>query len=257
MPSNNYPILQFDPSRETIIDPAKVHPFCDAPPNCIICFFKAEIEALRVAGNLVPVADMTSEAGPNHLHKFERDGMQIAIFHPGVGAPLAGGNLDIAISSGCRNFIAIGSAGVLDGNIEVGSFLIPTSAVRDEGTSYHYKAPSLEVDASPQAVKELKKVLDLRSTSYQNCKTWTTDAFYRETFGKIKRRRSEGCLTVEMEAAAFFAVAEFRGVHLAQLLYAADDVSGKEWKSRKWRERNDIRHEMLEIAVDYCMTQMK
>jgi|GEM_PF-2436815 purine-nucleoside phosphorylase len=60
-------------------------------------------------------------------------------------------------------------------------------------------------------------------------------------------------MTVEMEAATFFAVANFRGVKLAQILYAADDVSGTKWKSRKWRERMDVRHEMFEIAVEYCM----
>ena len=57
-------------------------------------------------------------------------------------------------------------------------------------------------------------------------KTWTTDGLYRETRGKVDRRVAEGCLTVEMEAAAFFAVAAFRGVSFGQLLYAGDDLSG-------------------------------
>jgi uridine phosphorylase len=126
---------------------------------------------LREAENLELVADMQSEAGPNNLYKFKHDGKEIAIFHPGVGAPLAAGNLEIAIASGCRNFIAIGSAGLLEGTIEVGNFLIPTSAVRDEGTSYHYMVPSREAHANPQALNELTNVLDQRSTPYQKCKT--------------------------------------------------------------------------------------
>jgi hypothetical protein len=32
-----------------------------------------------------------------------------------------------------------------------------------------------------------------------------------------------------MEAAAFFAVAEFRRVQLAQILYGGDDVGGEDW----------------------------
>jgi len=253
MPNKNPPILQFDPSTDAIIDPAKVHPFCNAPPNCIVCFFGREFELLREVDNLTPIGDMSGEGGLKNLYKFESNNKEIAIFHPGVGAALAGGNLEVAIGYGCRNFIAIGSAGVLNGSIELGSLLVPTSAVRDEGTSYHYLPPSQEARANLNAVDSLTKVLDNRSLSYQKCKTWTTDGPYRETFEKINRRRNEGCLTVEMEAAAFFAVAEFREVQLAQLLYAGDDVSGKEWKNRKWTSAHDVRHEMFEIAVDYCM----
>ena len=42
-----------------------------------------------------------------------------------------------------------------------------------------------------------------------------TDAVYRETEVKVQHRKAEGCLTVEMEAAAFFAVAQFRSVQFA------------------------------------------
>jgi uridine phosphorylase len=35
----------------------------------------------------------------------------------------------------------------------------------------------------------------------------------------MARRQREGCVVVEMEAAAFFAVARFRRVELAQILY--------------------------------------
>ena len=70
----------------------------------------------------------------------------------------------------------------------------------------------------PAAVGALRETLAANGADYVLGKTWTTDAFYRETPGKIARRREEGCVTVEMEAAAFFAVAQFRGVPLAQLL---------------------------------------
>ena len=39
-----------------------------------------------------------------------------------------------------------------------------------------------------------------------------------------------------MEAAAFFAVAAFRGVTFGQLLYAGDDLSGDGWDGRGWDE---------------------
>ena len=82
-------------------------------------------------------------------------------------------------------------------------------------------------------------------------KTWTTDAFYRETPAKVRRRREEGCLTVEMEAAAFFAVAQFRGVPFAQLLYGGDDVSGV-WDFRAWTT-HAVREELFWLAAEACL----
>ncbi len=66
-------------------------------------------------------------------------------------------------------------------------------------------------------------------------------------------RRSEGCITVEMEAAAFFAVARFRGVTFAQMLYGGDDVSGEEWDHREWHKRRSVREDLLWLAAEACL----
>ncbi len=92
--------------------------------------------------------------------------------------------------------------------------------------------------------------MSLAETEYLLGKTWTTDGIYRETPGKIARRRTEGCLTVEMEAAAFFAVAHFRQVTFGQLLYCGDDVSGEEWDSRHWDKRASVREKLFWLAAE-------
>jgi purine-nucleoside phosphorylase len=60
-------------------------------------------------------------------------------------------------------------------------------------------------------------------------------------------------LAVEMEAAAFFAVAQFRGVLFAQMLYGDDDVSGNEWDSRRWQSRASIREKLFWLAAEACL----
>lgn len=129
----------------------------------------------------------------------------------------------------------------VDSVINLAQALIPTSAVRDEGTSYHYLPPSREVSARTRAVAALQDTLTAHNIPFVLGKTWTTDAIYRETPARIARRRDEGCIAVEMEAAAFFAVAQFRGVELAQILYAGDDVSGDTWDTRDWHKRASLR----------------
>ena len=84
---------------------------------------------------------------------------------------------------------------------------------------------------------------------YATGKTWTTDAIYRETPHLVEARRQEGCLTVEMEAAAFFAVSQYHRIPLAQLLYAGDDVSGETWDSRGWNSQKSIRANLLSTAI--------
>ena len=108
-------------------------------------------------------------------------------------------------------------------------------ALRDEGTSYHYLPPSRTVTPSAQAVEALAKTLEERGLTYAMCKTWTTDGFYRETAELVKYRRSEGYSVVEMECAALFACAKFRGAHIAQLLYTADTLANVEsYDTRDW-----------------------
>ena len=114
----------------------------------------------------------------------------------------------------------------------MGHVIVATAAVRDEGTSYHYLPASREVAPTDDAVAAIVATLERHEIPFVTGKTWTTDALYRETRGKVARRAAEGCLTVEMEAAAFFAVARFRGVSFGQMLYAGDDLSGDAWDDR-------------------------
>jgi uridine phosphorylase len=159
--------------------------------------------------------------------------------------------LEDAIACGCSRFVACGGAGALVPGLALGHVVVPDAAVRDEGTSYHYMAPGREVLADPVAVVVAVSVLERHGVPHTVGKTWTTDAPYRETEDRVSRRRSEGCITVEMEAAAFMAVARHRGVRLAQYLYAGDDLSGEAWDHRSW-QTSSARRSLFDLAVEAC-----
>jgi uridine phosphorylase len=161
--------------------------------------------------------------------------------------------LEEAIAFGCRKFIACGGCGALDKEIVVGHLVVVSGAVRDEGVSYHYLKPGREVRANEAAVEALAKTLNAHGLPYRVGKTWTTDAPYRETPIKIARRREEGCVTVEMEAAGLIAVAQFRGVVFGQVLYGGDDLSGVEWDHRDWHSRKAIRERLFWLSVEACL----
>lgn len=250
---NRFPILEFDPATEAIIEPRRVIAPGNVPEHCVLCFFQEVLTKVCQEQRAARVACPRSEIGEHPLHEIRVDGKRLAVFHPGVGAPLAAGLLEELIALGCRKFIACGGAGVLDRSIAAGHVLVPTAAVRDEGTSYHYLPPAREVAASREAVIAIERVLTRHGYDYLLTKTWTTDAFYRETPAKVQLRKDEGCLTVEMEAAAFFAVAQFRNVVFAQMLYGGDDVSGSQWDARDWQTRASVRERLFWLAAEACL----
>ena len=247
-------ILEFDPDKPAFIEPAKVLKRLEnMPENCVICFFNDVIASLEKQGRLELITQLKSEIGFNPVYLIKGLEKPVALLHPGVGAPLAAGFIEEAIALGASRFIACGGAGSLAASHQVGKLIVPTFAVRDEGTSYHYLSHEEKAVPTKAAFNAVIATLQARGVDYECAGTWTTDGIYRETRKKIDDKRKMGCSSVEMEAAALFAVAKFRDVEMAQILYAGDDLSGEFWDSRGWHSRTDIRESLLELAVEACL----
>ena len=243
------PLTEFDPDSAPVIDPCATTTTGEVPPQAIICFFRDVIEEVCGDGRADIVATFAWEHGIHQLFSLPVGDRRVAVFQPGVGAPLACGLLEQVIALGCRTFVACGGAGAVTPGLALGHVVVPDAAVRDEGTSYHYLPPSREVSADRATTDVLSAVLDERGVPYTVGKTWTTDAPYRETRAKVAARRSEGCVTVEMETAAFLAVARHRGVRFGQYLYAGDDVSGETWDHRHW-QTSSARLDLFWLSVE-------
>ncbi len=253
MNTTSYPILEFDPAREALIEPSRIIRPRDVPEHCVICFFKEVIEKVVVEQQAKVVAGPRWEDGPHPIYEIVYHDQRLAFFHPGVGGARAAGLLEEAIAYGCRKFIVCGGCGVLQKDITVGHLIVVSSAVRDEGVSYHYLPPGREVQAKRSGVEALEAMLRQRGAPYLIGKTWTTDAPYRETPAKITARKNEGCLAVEMEAASLLAVAQFRDVLLGQVLYGGDDLSGSAWDNRRWQSRREVREHLFWLAAEACV----
>ena len=249
----DYPILEFDAATEAILEPKRIIKAIDIPEHAVACFFQDVITQLSQRHTTRVIKHLRSEIGTHPIYEVDIDGKRLAVFHPGIGGPLAGGMLEEVIALGSKKFVACGGAGVLDGTLAVGHIVVPTAAVRDEGTSYHYLPPGREAHASPEALAAIEAVLQAHQCDYVLGKTWTTDGIYRETAAKVQRRRAEGCLTVEMEAASFFAIAQFRHVLFGQLLYSGDDVSSEKWDSRHWDQHTSVREKLFWLAAEACL----
>jgi uridine phosphorylase len=254
MLTKEFPILEFDEDKNAFIRPSNViQPIDNIPERCVLCFFSEAIEIILKEYPHKIISCFKSEGINYPLYELEYNGHKIALIQAAVGAPLAAGQIDEFSAMGCKKFIVCGMCGVLQKELAVGHLVIPIAAVRDEGTSYHYAKPSREITANERIVQVIENNFVENNIPYIKAKTWTTDAFYRETPQKIAQRKNEGCVTVEMETSAYIAVAQYNNVEFGQILCSGDSLAGEEWDKRNYNKRADIREYVLRITLDTCI----
>ncbi len=249
-----YPILEFDEDKKALIRPQDIITAIDIAEHCVLCFFSEAIAEILKEYKYQVVATIKSESAKYPLYELGYQGKKIVLVQAAVGAPMAAGLLEELVAYGCRKYLVCGSCGTLDKDLVVGHLVVPTAALRDEGTSYHYLKPAREVETKSELVEKVCQGLSAAGLPHLKAKTWTTDAFYRETAKKVAQRKAEGCLTVEMEAAAFLAVAQYLGVGLAIILYSGDNLDGEKWEARGFLDRYEIRKALLETSLDICLS---
>ena len=101
-----------------------------------------------------------------------------------------------------------------------------------------------EIGASPKDYIQIKnaevmenifKALEL---PYVMGKVWTTDAIYRETRNLVEKRKSEGCIAVEMELAGMQAVCDFYNIELYDFLVTGDIVDSLDYTPEGLHDAN-------------------
>lgn len=125
---------------------------------------------------------------------------------------------------GARAFLGLGLAGSLQPHAPVGTWLIPTSCVREEGTPGHYVSADVPIGPSARSVQAVAAASRAEGVEPLTGPLWTTDAPYRELKSKIEAHRQQGVLGVDMETSAVYALGQFRGVDVCNLLVVSDEL---------------------------------
>lgn len=165
-----------------------------------------------------------------------------------LGGPASANLMEELTYVGIRQFIGVGSCGAVS-DVNIDDYFVPDRAIRDEGTSYHYLAPSRYVETSKNLADKIIKVLSKNNEAFTVGTVWTTDAMYRETPKKVEQRLRDGAIAVEMETASLCAVAQAKKAEYACLLYYSDHNTGTQWKSRMY-DKFQIRREVINYAVE-------
>ena len=224
--------------RDKITEPALFTPVDTTkkienfPEICDYTFSEKINQKFSSLKDVEKIAELYTANGAMPVYKMRYKNQEIAFYLSRVGAPACVSGFEEVVAMGAKKFVLFGSCGVLDDEKVKEHIVIPVSAIRDEGTSYHYIAPSEEIEMEKHAIQLLEGVLNTCGYSYVKGKTWTSDGIYRETLPVIQERREEGCLVVEMECASMLAVSKYRKIPFVQFLYGADNLSSEKWEMR-------------------------
>jgi uridine phosphorylase len=158
------------------------------------------------------------------MWEWAEDGQRFGIVGCAVGASFAVLVAEQLFVSGCRLLISVASAGQIADLGKPPYYILIERALRDEGTSYHYLPASEYAGIDAQLLPVIEQVAKEAKITVHRGATWTTDAPFRETAEAIDKRRGQGILAVEMEAAALYAFARARSKPVICLAHVTNQL---------------------------------
>lgn len=220
----------FDIETEPIIN---VSDFCGEKKHlvdvCLIIYSWEIQEHLLNTFECEKIGELGACNGRIPIYKIHYKGKDVAFYLTGIGSAVAATQCyEASWLIGAAKFIMFGSCGSLDREQTHGKYIVPTESYRGEGLSYYYAEPADYIE-----IKNCHKLADIfeeMGVPHVLGRNWTTDAMLRETQGLVAKRKSEGCICVEMELAGVQAVCDFYGLELYDFLEAGDvlEASGYE-----------------------------
>ncbi|MFH1946101.1 MAG: nucleoside phosphorylase [Acidobacteriota bacterium] len=151
------------------------------------------------------------------------------VVYGAIGAPHTALWMETLIAGGTESFLLLGFCGSLNPELTIGRAVLLTSAFSDEGTSPHYDPSSNLFFPSPDFQEEMTAFLEEKQIPFLSGGAVSTDAPYRETEAWIRDWKSKKADVIDMEASAFFCVAQYHGCRAVSLQIVSDELSESTW----------------------------
>ena len=242
--------------NRVIIEPARVieerkkiglHPSCPIPAGAILCYDAAFWQWVCENPANVECDGWLKDA---YLMSY-KDSSILVLKVPGFGSPTAVMTLEELIAFGIEKFVSLGAAGGLQQRMNIGDIVVCDRAIRDEGTSFHYLLGEKYAYPSHDLTENFCAVFERIGIHYIRGTSWTTDAPYRETIEELRQYRSDGVVTVEMEASALFAVGAYRGVSVSSIFAISDLLLEDDWnQGYHSEEKLESLKQIFEVALN-------
>ncbi|MEJ5376542.1 MAG: nucleoside phosphorylase [bacterium] len=213
--------------QESVVEPRKGKSEKDVPPGIIMSFTPPDLRLI--------LKQLGASKTPSRKLDFWRlwvcrtKSPTLGVAGPAFGAPAAVVLLERLLAMGAKAIVGVGSCGSLQSWLQVGSVVLPDSALVEEGTSPHYLASHVKTRPHQELFRLLKESLEEVELKPRAGRIWTTDAIFRETREKVLLYQREGVLAVDMESSALMSAASFRRVPFASVMVVSDELGTLRW----------------------------
>ncbi len=190
--------------------------------------------------------DRPMQAATNH------EGLSMVNF--GIGSPNAATIMDLLSARQPEGVLFLGKCGGLKTSSEIGHLILPTAAIRGEGTSDDYYPSAVPALPSFKLHKYVSEKIIDHDCDYRtgvvyttNRRVWEHDIRFRE------RLQMMTCLAIDMETATLFVVGHYNQIPRGALLLVSDvpltpegvkTEESDELVTQQWTEKH------LQIGID-------
>jgi AMP nucleosidase len=170
----------------------------------------AEIFKCNVNGIGKPMQSATNSAG-------------LSIINFGMGSSMAATIMDILVARNPKGVLFLGKCGGLKRSTELGHFILPTAAIRGEGTSNDYMPRVVPALPSFKLHKFVSNKIMSHKMDYRTGVIYTTNRRVWEWDKKFKKYlRKLGAIGIDMETATIFIVGYANQIARGALLLVSD-----------------------------------
>jgi AMP nucleosidase len=147
----------------------------------------------------------------------------LSIINFGIGSANAATIMDILIARAPKGVLFLGKCGGLKRSTEIGHFILPTAAIRGEGTSNDYFPPEVPALPSFKLHKFVSDKIIAHKLEYRTGVIYTTNRRLWEWDNKFKKYlRGLGAIGIDMETATLFIVGYANQIARGALLLVSD-----------------------------------
>lgn len=147
----------------------------------------------------------------------------VSIINFSVGSPVAALIIEVLATAEPKATLFLGMCGGLHRSLEIGDFVLPTAAIRDEGASKHFMPPQVPALPTFKIQKFVSQIIIERGLDYRTGVVHSTDYRFWEFDERFKQQLyDERALGIDMETATLFSVGFASKVPIGAMLLVSD-----------------------------------
>lgn len=179
---------------------------------------------------------------------------KVSLIDFSIGSPMAALVIELVSTRNPKAVLFLGMCGGLHRSLKVGDFIVPTAAIRDEGSSRHFMPPQVPALPTFKVQKFVSQILVDRGVDYRTGVIHTTDYRFWEFDDRFKAQLyEERALAIEMECATLFVAGFASKVPIGALLLVSDlplTRGGIKTKKSAGKVFRNFTDHHLEIGID-------